>query len=271
MNALAQPVARYQRSDGRIEIVVAERGGRASLRRAYQAGSGKVRLLRPATDAVEALVLNTAGGLAGGDRFHLSAAVTGRPLILSTQASERVYRAEGGRARVEQHLSVGAGGRLVHAPQPTILFNDASLARRTRIDIAGDGALTFVEGLVMGRAAMGETVRSVDLADRTDLRIDGRLAFVDALRLGTAQLADMAMPAMLGGHRAAGLVLHRDGDLAAARDKLLAVLPETAGASLVGGVMVARILAPTHGALQDSLARALTALTGAPPPRSWQI
>ncbi len=261
----------YQRSTGRIELEVAERDGRASVRRAYQGGSGKLRFLRTVHDAVEALVLNTAGGLAGGDRFELSATVAGRPLTLSTQASERVYRAEGGAARVSQTLRVGAGGSLVHAPQPTILFDAAALVRRTRIDLAADAQLTFCEGLVFGRAAMGETVRSVHLRDRTDVYVDGTLALVDALRLDTEGLADAGSPAMLGGNRAAGLVLHRGGDLKGACEAVRQVLPPAAGVSIVRGLVVSRILAPTHGALQDALARALTALTGAPAPHSWQI
>lgn len=270
MNA-PQPATLYQRSTGRIELTVAERDGRASVRRAYQEGSGKLRFMRPADDAVEAMVLNTAGGLAGGDRFFLDVRVAGRPLTLSTQASERVYRNEGGTARVEQTLAVGPGGRLVHAPQPTILFDAASLERLTRVTLDGDAGLTFCEGLVLGRAAMGETVRRVHLRERTEVVVDGRLAFVDALRLDSAMLAEAAAPAMLAGCRAVGLVLHRGGELDAAAERVEALLGPTSGVSLVRGLLVARILAPTHGALQDALARILAALTGAAPPRSWQI
>lgn len=253
-----------------MEIVVAEREGRASLRRAYQAGSGKLRFLRP-VEGVEALVLNTAGGLAGGDSFVLDVAVAGGSLVLSTQASERAYRADGATATVTQNLDVGPGGRLVHAPQPTILFDGAALERRTRVSLAGDAALTFCEGLVLGRAAMGETVAALHLRDRTDVLVDGVLTHVDALRLDTAGLAAARTPAILGDNRAFGLVLHRGGDLAAARDAVEALLGPASGVSIVRGFLVGRILAPTHGALQDTLARILAALTGAPVPRSWQI
>jgi len=271
LSVAAATAPRYQRSEGRVEIVVAEREGRASLRRAYQAGSGKLRILRPAGDGVEALVLNTSGGFAGGDRFAFSASVSGGSLVISTQASERAYRAEGVVAKVTQDLDVGPGGRLVHAPQPTILFDGAALDRRTRVTLAGHGALTFCEGLVLGRAAMGETVASLHLKDRTEVRVDGVLTHVDALRLDTAGLAATRTPAMLGENRAFGLILHRGGDLAAARDAVEALLSPASGVSLVRGLLVARILAPTHGALQDNAARILTALTGAPVPRSWQI
>ncbi len=49
---------------------------------------------RPDTAALTAVLLNTAGGLTGGDRFSVSAtAADGSRLTLTTQAAERVYRA----------------------------------------------------------------------------------------------------------------------------------------------------------------------------------
>ncbi len=75
---------------------------------------------------------------------------------------------------------------------------------------------------------------------------------------------------MLGDNLAFGLVLHRGPDLAGARDSLAALL-RFGGASVVSGILVARLLAPSHGALQDELARVVTHLSGAPPPRAWQL
>lgn len=265
---------RYQRSSGEIDLVVAARDGRTGIVRAFQEGSGKLRFPRTSAGPIEAMVLNTSGGLAGGDRFRLAAQAKGGTLVLSTQASERVYRAAGDVAQVRQALSVAAGARLIHAPQPTILFDDAALSRVTRVDAATGASFTFCEGLVLGRAAMGETVRTLGLADRTEIRVGGRLAFVDALRLGTSGLAAAATPAMLGERRAFGLVVHLEADPAAldeALERARQAAGADGGASVVNGLVVTRLLAPAHRALQDALARVLSALTGVSPPRSWQI
>lgn len=268
MDALAPPLV-YQRATGDVRITLADDRGRPRLARSYQAGSGKLRFPR-VPSGMEAMVLNTAGGLAGGDVFSLDVSVEAHALTTSTQASERIYRAEGGRARVVQTMRVAGGATLRHMPQPTILFDGAGLTRRTTVHLAEGARFTFCEGMVLGRQAMGETVRALALSDWTEVHLAGRLAFADAVRLDTGALTRAATPAMLGENLAFGLVLHHGPDLAGARDSLAAILRH-GGASVVGGVLVARLLAPSHGALQDELARAVTHLSGTPPPRAWQL
>jgi urease accessory protein len=250
---------RLQRSEGHVAVAVGRDG---ALVRAYQSGSGKLRI----PTAGEVLVLNTSGGLAGGDRFRTEFRADGS-LTVATVASERVYRSEGEAAAVRQHLAVT--GRLRHLPQPTIVFDGAHLDRLTTVELAAGACLTLAEGLVLGREAMGESVRTLSLRDRTEVRRDGRLAFVDALRLTSASLARLGGPAGLGGARGIGLVVHAGPDLDAALERVRG--EAGAAASLVGGVLVARCLAPGHTALQDALARIVTALDGEAPPRSWRL
>ncbi|HBC09391.1 MAG TPA: urease accessory protein, partial [Rhodospirillaceae bacterium] len=75
--------------------------------------------------SVEAVLLNTAGGLTGGDVYGTEAlAGPDAFLTLTSQACERVYRATGDQpARVETRLSADAGARLHWLPQETILFD----------------------------------------------------------------------------------------------------------------------------------------------------
>nr|WP_232372527.1 urease accessory protein UreD [Acuticoccus mangrovi] len=223
------------------------------------------------------MVLNTAGGLASGDVFTVTSRAEAHGLTVSTQACERVYRAEGPPARVRQSLSVAAGASLRHLPQPTILYDGSRLDRLTRVDIEEGGALTLVEGLVLGRAAMGEDVTALALADRVEVRLGGRLAFVDALRLDDAALARARQPAGIGAARGIGIVIHRAagpgsmGDTLEALREALAGTAVVAGASLLNGLLVARMLAPTHTTLQDALAKAVWTLTEGAPPRAWAL
>ncbi|MEM0908408.1 MAG: urease accessory protein UreD [Pseudomonadota bacterium] len=268
-----QTAMAYQRAHGEVAVRVGEREGAPVLKRDYHAGSGKLRFPRRDDGLTEAMVLNTAGGLAGGDHFSLDVAVEGRQtLIVSTQASERVYKSDGGIAEVNQALTAVNGGRLIHMPQPTIVFDNGAMSRRTRIALSGDASLIFCETIVLGRAAMGETVKEVALRDRAEVVVDGRLSFVDALRLDGQTLASSSNPAVLAGHRGFGLFLFREkGSLDEAASRAREVLGPLGGASVVNGLMVARLLAPTHGALQDAAARLSTALSGVKPPRSWMI
>jgi len=266
--------ARDQRSHGCVRIHLVDGGGRPRLASGYHAGSAKLRFPLAAAGGVEAMVLNTSGGLTGDDTFVVDAAGEAHTLTLTTQACERVYRSQGPPARVDQSLSVRSGAVLRHLPQPTIVFDGGSLRRHTRLSIAGEGAATVCEALVLGRQAMGETVRRVSIRDRVDVVVDGRLVFVDAFRLDPAALERVRTPAALGDARGVGIVLHRSGPLHASLDAARAALAGThvmGGASLVHGLVVVRVLAPSHTALQDALSHVVTALDGLAPPRAWRL
>ncbi|UOM33570.1 urease accessory protein UreD [Acuticoccus sp. I52.16.1] len=285
---------RFQRSTGEAVVRVVDAGGAAALGTTRAAGSAKLRFPRGGggRDAanIEAMVLNTSGGLASGDRFRTAMTAEAHRLTMSTLACERVYRCEEAPARVEQAVAVAAGASLRHLPQPTILFDGARLRRHTRIDVASGAGLTFCEGLVLGREAMGECVAAADVVDRVELRVDGRLTFVDAFGLDAGTLARAAGPAALAGARGVGLVLHigptgpvpppadeeagepslGEGAAAVAR-AALAGSSVRWGASNIGILTVVRVLAPGHTSLQDALGRAVVALSGAPLPRAWQL
>ena len=239
--------------------------------------------------------MNTSGGLAAGDVFTLDARAEAHTLVVTTAACERVYRSEAqpasehprrgaghgprahrpGSAVVRQSFSVRGQSCLRHLPQPTILFQGARLDRRTTIALDPGAKLTFVEGLVLGREAMGEHLTRVGVGDRVEVTLAGRLVLADALRLTDCALARTG-PAGLAGARGIGLLLHHDGDLdgALARARATANAPRgrtVSGASIVNGVLVARVLAKSHTALQDELARLVYAVSGAPPPRAWSL
>ncbi|WP_420393543.1 urease accessory protein UreD [Acuticoccus sp.] len=264
------PAGRDQRSVGRAIVQLVDRDGRPALERSYQAGSAKLRFTST-RHPIEALLLNTSGGLAGGDAWSADVSAAAHDLTVSTVACERVYRSDDTAARVDQGLAVGAGAVLRHLPQPTIVFDGAKLARRTRVDVTAGGRLTLCEGIVLGRAARGEEVAQLDLTDRIDVAVDGQLAFVDALRLDAAALVRVMGPAGLAGSRGIGLVLHVGDDGTARAREALSAVPVRWGASLVGPVTVVRVLAPSHTALQDALARAVLAVSGRPVPRSWTL
>ena len=60
----------------------------------HESGSLRVRFPSPEDDGLSAVFVNTAGGIAGGDRFEVAiSAGEGARLTLTTAAAEKVYRA----------------------------------------------------------------------------------------------------------------------------------------------------------------------------------
>ncbi len=266
---------RLQRARGRAEISVALRGGATRLSRLRQEGCAKAFLPRNPGGPLESVFVNTSGGVAGGDRLDWGLAVgPGATLVATTQAAERIYRSTGAVARVATRIDLAPRARLDWLPQETILFEGARLHRRIEADLADDARLTLLETVVLGRAAMGETLGAVLLADHWRIRRGGRLARAEALRLDDATLAAAGRAATLAASRAFATLLHVGPGVEARIDAVRALLapapPVVAAASARDGVLAVRFLAPGHAPLKAALVTFLTAFRGAPP-RVWSI
>lgn len=266
-------VQNFQRSRGEAAVRLRFGEGRARLVDLRQVGSAKVMLPRVG-DIPEIVFLNTSGGLTGGDRLAYSVALEG-PLraIATTQTAERAYRAGSGLARVDVSLHVGADGWLDWLPQETILFDAAALDRRTRIDLAPGAGCLALETVVLGRAAMGETVTKLRFRDRREIWSGQHPLHIEPLSLNDLSLS--AGQVVLGGARAfASLVMVAPG-LEDALGPLRTVLNEpgvSAAASAYDGRLTLRAMAQDGWPLRKQIARALSVLRrNAVMPRVWQF
>ena len=256
-----------QRAQGRARIALEADGGRGRLAALHQSGCLKLRLPRvPAGRPREAVLINTAGGLTGGDRLDVAVEVgAGARLAVATQTAERLYRSAGEGARIAATLCVGKGGRLAWLPQETIAFDGSSLRRTLDVDLAPDARFLAVEQLVLGRAAMGERVTRLDYSDRWRVRIGGRLAHAEALRLGESAIgAWFERSPVLLGRRALATALYVAPDaterVAEARERLGPDGAVDAYASPAR--LVARVVAGDGLALRRRLAPLLSYLNG---------
>lgn len=245
------------RAIGRIALAVAAAEDGSRRRRVHEAGALRVRFpngnRRAALDAV---IVNTAGGMTGGDRFDIEVDVgPGAALTVTTAAAEKIYRALGPEAAIHASFQVGAGGRLAWLPQETILFDRARLRRSIDVDIACGGATLLAEAVVFGRAAMGEVVREGDFFDRWRVRVDGRLLFADSLHVGGDIAEQLTRRAVARGGAAMASIFKFPGseqDVAAVRAMQQDFAGEV-GASAWNGVALARLVAADGAALRHDL------------------
>ena len=262
------------RAVGELRLLVSHARGASHIKTLRQSGSLKALFPRPAGAALEAVFLNTAGGLTGGDRMQIEAgAEAGAHLILSSQAAERAYRAMGlARAEVTLALNVGPGARIDWLPQETILYDGAALARNLQADLAGDARLLLVEPVIFGRAAMGETVRSGLLRDTWRVRRAGEMVFADALLLQGDMALALGCAGRGGGAGAMASVLYVGPDAAARLSGVRQLLPDTAGCSLIrDGVLFTRMLARDGFDLRAVLIPLVEYLSAAPLPKVWRL
>jgi urease accessory protein len=255
------------RAVGRVALSVAARDGVSRRRRVYEDGPLRVRF--PNSGDLEAVIVNTAGGIAGGDRHGIDVDVgEGAALGVTTAAAEKVYRMLGTPAEVVLRLSVGTGARLVWLPQETILFDRAALHRRIDVDLAADGSLLMAEAVVFGRTARGEAVAEGSFIDRWRVRRDGALLFAETARLNGAVGEKLAEPAIAGGGVAIATVLAVPGDAAMAERVRAQSFCGEVGASAWNGLAVARLCAKDGALLRRDLARVIAAMGGRLP-RLW--
>jgi urease accessory protein len=254
-----------------LRLEVARAGARSEAARAYDSGGWRWRFPRSG-EICEAVVVNTGGGMAGGD--HASVAVTAGPeaaVLATSQSAEKIYRSGGAPCRVRLKLTAGPGSRLVWAPQETLLFEGARLNRRLEADVDETACLTIYEATAFGRLAHGETRIDASLHDVWRLRRGGRLVFAEALALDDAG-ATLDRLAVGAGARAVATLVRLAPDAAAKLDPLRAALEGTdveAGASLVDGVLVARLVSASPQRLRAALAAAFVVLEERAPPRVW--
>ena len=199
-----------QRTRGGGRLSVKQSAGESRIDRLFQEGSARIRIPRvPRGSPLEAVLINTAGGLTGGDRMDWTfEAGEGASMTLATQACEKTYKAHGeSEARVSVQLKLNAGSSLAWLPQETILFDRARLARSIEVDMAAGSRLLMVEPVVFGRLAMRESVLEGHFRDRWRIRLDGDLAHAEDMRLGPDIADVLARAAVAGGGLAVATVL----------------------------------------------------------------
>ncbi len=245
------------------------------LDRLHQSGPLRLRLISAERNtATTAILLNTGGGIAGGDVNQIDiTAAPGTALTLSSQGAERIYRAGIGDrpSRITTRIAIGAAATLEYLPQETILFDNAALNRSLRIDLAGSARYLGIESLIFGRAAMGETIAALDLTDTVELHRDNELVFRDSLKPPRDFAAAQTHRAMFGGASAIATILLATPDAARHLDAVRAALgDEQGGASAWNGLLLIRIMAQTGVALREIVLRVMSVLRGGRAmPRVW--
>ncbi|MEX0312255.1 MAG: urease accessory protein UreD [Tateyamaria sp.] len=239
----------------------------------YQQGAAKVVFPRAAR-GMTAVLLNTSGGVTGGDRFDYAAqAGPGTHLTVTTQACERAYRAQPGEVgRVETRLTVEDDATLWWLPQETLVFDGCAMTRKLSCDLAGSARSLIVEPMCLGRIAMGEQSVRGRFSDRVKITRDGAPLVLDAWTLSGDMTAQMGRDAIGGGAAAIVSLIYVAPNAAAHLDHVRSLLPRSGGASLLADdTLILRALAPTGYALRKTMLPILDHLTDGHLPICWRL
>ena len=271
MNAFT-PLPKLQRARGEGRLTAIAHGDTTRIGTLFQEGCAKIRLPHTHDKSLQAVLINTAGGLTGGDDVGWTVEATPESrVVLTTQACERVYRSLGDDAKVRNRLTVGAGAQVDWLPQETILFEGGKLDRTLEVDLAEGASFCAVEAILLGREAMGEAARTATLRDNWRIRRNGKLVHAEATLLSADPLERDSL-SLLDGALAFATVLLIGPKAERKLEPVRAMLHGRAGASLIGDRLIVRAIAESGLALRKIIGPIIAELSGAGTlPRLWHL
>jgi urease accessory protein len=247
-----------QRADGCGRVVLSASENGTQSEDVFERFPIRIMFPRTGHRAVEeAVLINTAGGIAGGDRLEYFVAVLpGASIAVTTQAAEKVYRALYEPARVATRLKAQEFAKLAWLPQETIVFNRARLHRTTEIELFSGAELLALECLLLGRTAHGEVVVGGSITDSWRVKRDGRLIWADSFRITDEILPHLNRKALLANGKAVATLIYFGPYLEKRLDFLREIIPSlgcNCAATLVSGLIVVRFAAKESSDLKLAL------------------
>jgi urease accessory protein len=269
-----------QRAEGSGRIVLSgpEQGTR--IIDVFQRAPIRIMFPRTGGRAVEeAVLINTAGGIAGGDRLETAVtALANASIAVTSQAAEKVYRALNEPARISTRLKASEVAKLAWLPQETIVFDRGRLRRETDIELSSTAELLALEWLVLGRVAHGEDLIGGHITDSWRVKKDGRLIWADSFRVTDEIFPHLHRKALLSNCRAIATLIYfgpaLDARLEFLRDVVRSLECRCAATSVGGLIIVrfaAKVLYDLRVALQNFLEQFSRELGGGPfrVPKMW--
>ncbi|MGY8680667.1 urease accessory protein UreD [Bradyrhizobium sp. UFLA05-153] len=254
--------ANLERARGTASVVFNSAGSVTRIANLYDKFPTRIMFPRIAGDAaIEAVLVNAAGGIAGGDRFELDIiAVDDARVAMTSQAAEKIYRALNEPARINTRLKARDSAKLAWLPQETIVFDGARICRQIEIDLHPGAELIALEWIVLGRAARGEEITRGYIRDSWLVRRGGRLIWADSFLVTDSTIRHLSRKALLSDRRAIGTLIY----CAPHPDRRLELLREVAqsrqcdcAVTMVSGLIVVRFAARESSDLKIAMIRIL--------------
>ena len=261
---------KMQRARGRLSFSV----GHKRVLRMFQSGSAKLMLPKTYSDMMEAVILNTSGGMTDGDILNIDVEAEDCALVMTTQTAERVYRSVGTTpAKTQINLSVSGTADLHWLPQETIVFNNSKFERTLKINLSSCSNCLVAETIVLGRQAMGENVYDCHLVDNWRVFRDGNLFHAESLRLSDEVSKIITAPAGGNGARLLSTILYIGDNLEQIVDRVSDVIkqsPSNCAVSCWNDRLIIRLMSAHSASARKDIEKLLLAIRKQPMPRVWQ-
>ena len=247
--------------------------GKSKIRNLFQQGSTKALFPRK-VNGLECVVINTSGGLTGGDKFsNIFECEDQSKLTVTTQGCERIYKSnDGSAAIVENKIVLKNTASIYWLPQETIVFDQGKIKRELKVSLSSEAEALIVEPVIFGRLAMGETNISGCFDDTIEVCVDGKIIFLDKTRLSGNISKLLKRQAVAAGGSATASIIFKSKRAKLLLNRFKDHLNSYSGVSLIkDNFLVARLIAPTGYELRQMLVPIITEITDKNLPKAWRL
>lgn len=264
---------KMQRARGQVRLAYAFDGQSNRLSDLHQSGCYKLMLPRNHQEVPDAVLINTAGGLTGGDKLNAAIRVgDGASLRAATQTAERVYKSTGSFANIDIDFEVGEDAHFDWLAQETIVFEGGQLHRKINANLSSQSSSLFVEPVTLGRTAMGERIENACLKDSWRFWRDSELIFADESEL--RDFSALRHPAGLGDNIALASILLIEPEASRHLKNLREATNDLAmniGFSAWNDMLLCRMMSQSAKQLRNTVAVIYQILRGREMPRVWTM
>lgn len=243
----------------------------------YQEGCAKIRLPKVYGSTAEAIIINSSGGMTGGDVLEWAFEVGDNSnLTITTQACERIYKSHSGAAKMNVSLKAGKGACLHWLPQETILFDQGALNRKLDVALDSGAKALILESIVFGRKAMNEVVKSGSLHDRWRVRVAGELVHGEDFKFFGDIAEHLKSTAIASNNVAVATLLHISPSAESKLEEARKIIGKNGGASYWeiknSGKLFVRIIAKDSYELRKILVPLIGLLSDQQElPKTWSL
>ena len=171
---------KYQRARGKLKISFINSNEETSIHDLHQSGALKVLIPKSKSKYAEAVLINTGGGIVGGDNLSIEVEAAKKTNTwITTQASEKVYKSSSEQSILSTKVTLEDNSTLFWCPKETILFHNSKLIRNLDFDIKSSSKLLIIENIVFGRLASGELNADCFFSDHWRIKRDEKLIFAE--------------------------------------------------------------------------------------------
>lgn len=247
--------------------------GDSEIQELFQQGATKVLFPRH-NNRLECIMINTSGGLTGGDEFSNIITCRDRSLLtLTTQGCERIYRSvDNTSAIVENNIILKGSSSICWLPQETIVFDQGRINRKLKVELSSEAEALIVEPIIFGRLAMGEINISGHFDDMVQIKLENKIIFFDRTYLSGNISNILKRPAVADGFLATALLIYKSVKAKSFLETVRDQLNTKSGVSLISDdFLVMRLLAPTGYELRKMLVPIINEITNKNLPKTWGL